>query len=126
MKYRIWNKIDCVFETECFYVDSNGRIRLLQYQGGNSYSVYDDLDQSYLIISQFTGAFDVDKREIYVGDILKCIYRTLDKYVLVTETKSPIGFTIEYQHIGNFLSYNEVKIVGNIYQNPELLNKNEK
>lgn len=96
---------------------------------------YTDMDEDYVdsdTIGQFTGLHDKNGKEIYEGDILKW-----DKY----ETSK--HFQIEYNHGGfgywyygefyllggnpnfSFKPFNkdkDFKVIGNIYDNPELLN----
>lgn len=73
-------------------------------------------------LSQFTNLYDVDGREIWEGDI-----------VLQNGPKSARGL-VEFRN-GNFVRVNRhdsillsfivdtVKVIGNIYENPELLNQ---
>jgi hypothetical protein len=74
---------------------------------------------------QYTGWQDKNGRLIYEGDILKCINRTYNKYVEVTYDTYLASFLFEERHIPEFLMLNKVEVIGNMFENPELL-KNEK
>jgi len=91
-------------------------------------------------IMQFTGMYDKNGKEIYEGDLCKISighpYRTAKTYqvifrngafqmlptdgevsiAFVTMTKQALDNGYEYDHIGEF-----IEIIGNIYENPELL-----
>jgi hypothetical protein len=73
----------------------------------------------YYTVMEFSGLADKNGALIYEGDILKCSFRRDNFYVEVRFHQGCFLF-------GNrapleFLQYNEVEIVGNIYNNPELM-----
>jgi len=75
-------------------------------------------------IMLFTGLFDKDEKEIWEGDIV----RVFDKIGEIIWNKDAARFSIMYfwskhQHIFNIDCDDviEFKVVGNIYENPELL-----
>ena len=79
---------------------------------------------------QFTGAFDCEGREIYEGDILSACYGHAPNIIEVTGV-------VEFVHSGFALRFGEdagvwldqlihAEIIGNIYDNPELLKGGEK
>ena len=79
-------------------------------------------------IGQSTGLFDKNGVEIWEGDIVENTTQTVylgDKYEVVWNKNyagyqlMSNGFTSNIPLIQNFMSY---KVIGNIYENPELLN----
>ncbi len=79
-------------------------------------------------LMQYTGLHDKNNKEIYEGDIIRCIpkvefYRVVtfikSKYWLINNksNNSDIQFPLEVV----YTSHNESEVIGNIYENPELL-----
>lgn len=82
-------------------------------------------------LMQWTGLIDVDGKEIYVGDIVE--YAISKRRLIIYQLDSMDGLTICTHFITNKPSNNQLdrissyenglfKIIGNIYENPELLN----
>ena len=70
-------------------------------------------------LMQFTGLKDLKEKEIYEGDIIKGHFRsplTLEHNIEVCPPISPDGF-----HWYSELEDMDFEIIGNIYENPELL-----
>ena len=100
--------------------------------GAIDYESY-QVDQN--TIGQFTGLFDKNCKEIYEGDIVKHPY--IDPiFQDLVETKDGVtsevvfhdgAFVIKYDindhiYLCDFTRHNHAEVVGNIYDNPELLN----
>ena len=86
--------------------------------------------QSDVTLMQSTGLFDINDKEIFEGDILKCtsIDGRLWHETNVSWNSTIAGFVIhkniyEVTSIGYLTDSKSitVEIIGNIYQNPELL-----
>ena len=99
-----------------------------------------DFDETFYVkpetICQFTGKKDKNEKEIYEGDVCKCrYYKHAEKDLYLTQK-------VVFKHASFFvvagdlkpdletetytdcpLSWvNEIEIIGNIYENPELIN----
>lgn len=83
-------------------------------------------------VGQFTGLFDIDETEIYEGDIVDCDYILYDPWNNEEEILEPIRCVVEYSDSGFILREGEelsqfftdatnIKVIGNIHDNPELL-----
>lgn len=76
---------------------------------------------------QFTEKIDINGKEIYEGDIVKTGYLVIDEWM---EYNAVIQWNNHYamfcQYINEDLNQMmdvEVEVIGNIYENPELLNQ---
>ena len=87
-------------------------------------------------IGQYTGLKDHNMKEIYEGDIIICKQYIGGNYVEYYIEKGFVEFRNGefglhrkegyYQSLNKFLEYDyELEVIGNIYDNPELLEKGE-
>ncbi|MCI2862373.1 YopX family protein [Staphylococcus hominis] len=127
-KFRAWDKDRKYME----YTDEN----LLVCFGGNGKVVLTDLSSVYsncegmenFELMQSTGLKDINGTEIYEGDIVRYnrgISWSVEKFPYVVKN-SLEGFVFEYGLIQHslFLKIEYVTVIGNIYENPELLEDN--
>lgn len=72
-------------------------------------------------IQQFTGLKDKNGQEIYEGDVVEYTVSVVNTETGVGEVKFDNGaFGVDYNPLFNIYEKN-IKIIGNIFKNPELL-----
>ncbi|NQP51881.1 hypothetical protein HO914_01640 [Streptococcus suis] len=126
-KFRAWDKIrNRISEVERIYIDTKG-VRLRD-ENGEYWRRFDDV-----ILMQSTGLVDKNGKEIFEGDVVKCYTVTEEsecEYVGVVCFKD-FSFVIVdkkdtydplWNYKGGFVSQEtELEVIGNIYENPELM-----
>ena len=113
IKFRAWDK-----EQKIMYLPEYSEIRYMAVESLNA-------DNSLLEIMQYTGLKDKIGKEIYEGDIVSCWggeyclgFWEFSKIILVDAINNP--FTIL-----DLTESENTKVIGNIYENPELLEVEE-
>lgn len=125
IKFRAWDKGEkkMVIHPSLWTMDLNGGLFY-----GNAKMTKDDNVFDYPItIMQFTGLLDKNGKEIYEGDIVvliceqSCGYgirRQNPRIIEWKEQLNSIGFNLG---LGRYKKGGKYEIIGNIYENPELL-----
>lgn len=121
IKFRAWNFRKKEFvKDEYLLTDSvNG---LMKIAGVTYKRDPNDMDDE-VGITQFTGLHDKNNKEIYEGDLVKCLSGTLNAEVvwfngawcLDTHNESTKNNPLEMYY------FSECEVIGNIYENPELI-----
>lgn len=130
IKFRLWSKIGKIFiETNNpnleFVINNNGYL----YSIENFYGEIYVLPQMDIEVLQFTGLQDRNGKEIYEGDILKYNFPYDGRLkhispVTYLETQASFGLKDIYGNeipLYRITANNYFEVVGNIYENPELL-----
>ena len=125
IKFRAWDSKNKKYAFTDFYL--LGEVMLFDLL--SMYSIEEHCD---LLIEQFTGRKDNDGVDIYEGDIVEVEWRdAMEKMnATVVWSKSGAGFDLRNKLIGTLsISYaifsgdETFKVIGNIHNNPELLEK---
>jgi len=125
IKFRVFDKISQImhYENSGFHVFTNGA---LGYNCGNNYDIIDSVNFGTMLSA---GLKDKNGKEIYEGDIC---YIFLDKHQQIVYNNGCLGYMA---CTDTFISFagnmhfewkdsmsNKIEVIGNIYENPELLN----
>ncbi len=102
-------------------LDDKGNISSIRYAGETKYAHhYFEFDPDDVILMQYTGYKDMKGKEVYEGDIVRYyddIYEV--RWIWV-------GFYLRSIQDDSFdelaTTENFIEVIGNIYENPELLN----
>lgn len=141
IKFRVWNGLEMVYDVisgrfGTFYVnpDNNG----IDKNDSASLSPYNTKYHDNVPVMQFVGIKDKNGNDIYEGDILKYHYNRILKkedygyeedlsFEDIGEIVFEDGcFIVKNEHFVSTLDSNEdieFTVIGNIYQNHELLEK---
>jgi uncharacterized phage protein (TIGR01671 family) len=86
-------------------------------------------------VMQFTGLYDKNGKEIYENDVVKIALNRHDKPMCIRHVVWECGrWAVEVGNgdfvtldscPGGYISRNEVQVIGNIYENPELVEGND-
>ena len=129
IKFRVWDKLR---KTMCSHEDINIWDRFMK----------DDMINQYAPLMQYTGLKDKNGKEIYEGDIIKFsnhVDEVYEEIGVVDFDLSECGYKATYKtrEFNNIMGYYgrtnciylinnkeyecEYEVIGNIYENPELL-----
>ena len=80
-------------------------------------------------VGQFTGLRDINGKDIYEGDILDVSYADEESYLEVRFVRGVFAFLwngdLDDEFPCHAPTHEWAKVIGNIYDNPELLNKED-
>lgn len=127
MKFRVWDK-----ETNhldyCVRVTSTDKYEKVEVL--DALSDWREIKENYYVIMRNTGLKDKKGNEIYEGDICAYYYRDVAEYCEVKWSEKYRTWIIEgdsdIEFLRDFAKHSVFEIVGNIYEDSELLDKVEK
>ena len=130
-RYRAWDSVEKKF-VEHFFITDNGLICNME-KPTSDYNFPIPIEKSELILMQSTGLKDKNGKEIFEGDILAC--KTDDEVINLNifwdEEHALFMFESkkynEQEPLAELVENNTYpfEIIGNIYENPELLEDKE-
>lgn len=133
IKFRVWDKNRKIYAKQIisYKLDRNNEINLVVYldKKNKQNEIFDSekIMTNEFIIQQFTGLQDMQGNDIYEGDIVKLKPYTnnnISDYNKVVEyelyhCESPNAHSARWLPFDN--SFSKCKIIGNIFDNPELM-----
>lgn len=134
IKFRAWDtklkRWNLSVEIDCF-----GNIQEYKYNGSAFYQKYKsdyecsiDLENGNkrFILVQFTGLYDCEGKEVYMGDIIEGTFqlRKQDPVEFISPVDFSVlwGATVEGDDVYSLGRCRNIKLIGNIYEHPHLLN----
>lgn len=131
IKFRAWDErnAEMVYsdKEDAFYINPKGAMFMYALPKPEP-----GLDVKYFIdykLMQYTGLKDKNGKEIYEGDILNAYHNEFEVYEIAAVKYSAPAFTLgrywkdgshDWYSMEQYDSY-ELEVLGNIYENPELL-----
>lgn len=102
------------------------KIWRIQFRAAPNKGYYLEQADEYILM-QFTGLYDTTGSPIYEGDILSCWRKRIGKKriwgVIYSTEHACFGLKNNNNDVmGGFALYDTYEVIGNIHQNPELLN----
>lgn len=129
LKFRVWNNYSKRFESKGFLTTwCNEKSKNYTLSGIMEYEQSDEEygdDGEDVEILQFTGLKDKNGVEIYDGDILKNSFGDIIKveFNCGSYGNFDISTSIWLSFCSCYTDYDELEVIGNIYENSNLLNK---
>ena len=114
IKFRAWDAVNKMMDCDVFI---NGDGSVYDYASPTYNTPNIEIERQYFTIMQYTGMQDECGEDIYEGDII--IWEYSKKPQEVFWDNSICGFSTKYYHL--WRTVKKVKVVGNIYENPELM-----
>jgi hypothetical protein len=125
IKFRVWTGKKMIQPTRWADILIKGDGKLFCWLDIKENSGLQELDKNYKVM-QFTGLLDKNRNEIFEGDIVKNKKNPIrivewNERLAMFILKFPIQITSEYPLNNIYNSKKYLEIIGNIYENPNLL-----
>ena len=76
-------------------------------------------------IGQYTGVYDSEENPVYEGDIIHFLHRKKFETGVVHYTNGAFRVknrvNLRHDHLGTVAMFNQIHVIGNIHDNPELM-----
>lgn len=130
IKFRAWHKIEKkMYELQGIdLTNDKGNYGYITVWDGYG-KFYDNIAKADAELMQYTGLKDKNGKEIYEGDIVKadkggiCVVRWEEQIDRDRFWATAYGFSIYFEDGGD--AYEPLEVIGNIYENPGLLQQAE-
>ena len=108
IKFRAWNTHELVLVPDVTW--------------SHNKTINEHLNDGYFLFMQYTGLKDKNGKEIYEGDIVDCKTYSHWGHILEVENMVEWRQQLDYEFDGKSEQPEDLEVIGNIYENPELLN----
>lgn len=126
-KVRVWSKaLERVLTKDEWFLDFDGNLYFEEYdEDSNQYKPI-LVPEDYYVVQQYTGILDKNGKEVFEGDVIKhrdgSYQAPLYDHVVVEWMSENDGYDYTgWKFCDTFLQGGEFEVVGNIFENPELL-----
>ena len=121
IKFRAWDEVNKQM-TSSFSIKDFGASDIGELKGIEGFEDCQNFLQTAIIL-QFTGLLDRNRKEIYENDLSKNYYK--GQWVVLQVVWNPLGmWSVKWKdgYINNYhINNKNMEIIGNIYENPELI-----
>jgi uncharacterized phage protein (TIGR01671 family) len=135
LKFRVWdNKNKRFLDPSDIAINGNGNLLITD---SGWYENFENQNLSDYVVQQYTGFKDIDRKEIFEGDIIELEVPTKDNntkkltatidyglgafLVMAKSEDGDLFFPLLQEFHDKIYKY-QIKIIGNSFENPELLN----
>ena len=125
-KFRAWDSSKKEMFTDTFAITESGQVVVVEQEFVTSIPDYVFVD--HLIVMQSTGLHDKNGKEIFEGDIVKMakdVYSDPTYYEIVRHRGGAYRLESNQHGCELWLRHTNCEVIGNIYENPELLEEEE-
>jgi uncharacterized phage protein (TIGR01671 family) len=124
-KFRAWGKKENkMFEVMCLGLAKGAKTELWSSIKYHHLSVVPSVLKKYYVLMQSIGLNDKNGKEIFEGDIIKFQYKRKERLGVIRGF-TVFGNLIQVVEFGSIyfrdIAFREKEVIGNIYENPELL-----